>query len=70
MPQAPDELREKFPDGDGEAWEVLEANFVDNRGLISPKQKGYTPTDRENEAIDYLWLEWDYAYTPDPQVSS
>jgi NTP pyrophosphatase (non-canonical NTP hydrolase) len=25
---------------------------------------GYVPTDREQEAIDYLFLEWDYGYDP------
>ena len=60
MPQAPNELRAKFED-DRVAWDVLKDNFIDHRGLIKPKP-GYVPNDRDFEAIDYLVLEWDYAY--------
>lgn len=67
MPQAPDRLRTKFAD-DGTALRVIAVNFVDKKGVISPKVKGYKPTKREQDAIDYLWLEWDYAY--DPKVSN
>lgn len=63
MPQSPPELRAKFPDGDLEALRVLKENFViDQSGVIHPRAWGYEPTSRENEAIDYLWLEWDYGY--------
>ena len=66
MPQATDELRAKFPGWDGEALDVIRENFTVNRGgLIYPKVKGYKPTQREDEAIDYLFQEWDYAYSPD-----
>jgi hypothetical protein len=62
MPQASDHLRAEFPGYDSEAMDVIGAHFEVNRGLISPKQPGYTPTERESDAIDYLVFEWDYAY--------
>ena len=65
MPQASDELRAKFPGDDQEAFAVIKANFTISRGgVIYPKQIGYTMTEREGEAIDYLCDEWDYAYSP------
>jgi len=62
MPQASPALRKKFPGSDAQALKVLQANFVDQKGVIAPKRKGYTPTPRENDAIAYLFHEWDYAY--------
>jgi hypothetical protein len=67
MPQASDELRAKFPGWDDEALAVLEENFTENRGVIRPKTVGYVPTDREKDAIDYLFQEWDYEYQPVPE---
>jgi hypothetical protein len=67
MPQASNELRAKFPGDDAEALEVLSQNFTEERGVIRPKQKNYTPTQRENEAIDYLFHEWDYVYEVEPK---
>lgn len=64
MPQASDELREKFPGHDQEAFEVIEKNFYDKAGLIYPKKHGYKMTEREGDAIDYLCDEWDYSYSP------
>lgn len=65
MPQASDALRREFPDGDAEALQVISENFVvDRTGIIYPKQEGYTPTPRENSALDYLFYEWDYEYHP------
>lgn len=67
MPQASDELRAKFPNGDGEAHDVLIA-----AGWTGPSSDGswtYAPpstkthieiTEREWDAIDYLAAEWDY----------
>lgn len=64
MPQASKRLRNEFPGGDSEALEVLEANFiVDRTGLIHRKDVNYMPTGREWDAVDYLFHEWDYAYT-------
>lgn len=70
MPSAPEWLCEKFPGGDAEALGILDANFTVRRdGLIHPQVTGYKPTRREGEAIDYLFMEWDYAYgvaAPEP----
>ena len=62
MPQAFERLREQF-NHDGEAWAVLRNKFTETAGLIRPKKAGYIPSLREADAIDYLVLEWDYAYT-------
>jgi len=63
MPQATPELRKKFPGNDSEAMEVIAANFlVDRGGVIRKKDPKYTPTDREMDAIDYLFQEWDFGY--------
>jgi hypothetical protein len=63
MPQATPELQAKFPGGDAEAWGVLRENFRDDCGMIRPKDPKYRPTtDREWEAINYLFHEWDYGY--------
>jgi len=66
MPSATEELRAKFPGDDREAIDILTANFVIGRGgNIYPVVKGYKPTLREEEALDYLFHEWDYTYTPE-----
>lgn len=66
MPSAPTWLCDLFPGDDEEALKVLERNFVVPRGfIIHPKVAGYKPTQRENEAIDYMFMEWDYGYTPE-----
>lgn len=63
MPQASEELRAKFPGHDQEAFAVIEANFHTNcGGIIYPKAVGYQMTERESDAIDYLFHEWDYSY--------
>lgn len=61
--QETDELRAKFPGDDGEALEVIALNFKESNGFICKKDRNYEPTDREWEAIDYLFQEWDYAYS-------
>lgn len=60
MPQAPQHLRDLFPD-DRVAWFLLKRNFTDTRGVIRPNA-GHKPTEAELLAVDYLCLEWDYAY--------
>ena len=62
MPQATKELRAKFPGHDAEALEVIAANFVEWKGYIRKKDPLYQPTQREWDAIDYLFQEWDYCY--------
>lgn len=67
MPSAPAHLCAKFPGGDEEALRVLVDRFdVDRTGMIRPKFHGLVVAPREAEAIDYLWLEWDYGYSPMP----
>lgn len=65
MPQASEELRAKFPGSDREACDVLSLNFVNTKGNITPKVKGYVPNEREDDAIEYLFREWDYTYSPE-----
>ena len=65
MPQASEELRAMFPGSDQEALEVIDKNFIVPRGfIIRPRVSGYEPTERENFAIDYLFHEWDFGYSP------
>lgn len=61
MPQATKQLQERWH-CDSYALKQLGANFKLNRGgVISPK-KGYTPTDDDLSAVEYLVFEWDYGY--------
>lgn len=62
MPQATDELRAKFPECDSEALDVLEVNFTQTKGIFRKKNPAYSPTQREWDAIDYMFQEWDYGY--------
>ena len=67
MPQATQELRDKFPGDDKEALKVIEDNFIVHKGfVIRPKVKDYKPTQREDDALDYLFHEWDYGYEKEP----
>lgn len=62
MPSGPPELHEKFGD-DSNAWSVLfRAGYTDDRGMIVPPDEEHRPTEEEREAIEYLILEWDYAW--------
>lgn len=63
MPQAPEQLRSKFPGMDREALDVIEANFTNTKGVIRKKDAAYQPSQREWDAVDYLFQEWDYEYT-------
>jgi hypothetical protein len=62
MPSAPEELKRKFPNGEQEALSVLSFNFDIRKGIIMSKYSTHKPTHRELDAIDYLFLEWDYVY--------
>lgn len=65
MPQAPPELRAKFPGSDAEAEKVLRPNFTihfPSVGIISKRDSAYKPNAREWDAVDYLIQEWDYDY--------
>lgn len=33
-------------------------------GGVFTEPVGHKPTQEEQEAIDYLWAEWDYGYEP------
>lgn len=64
-PQATPELRAKFPGGDSEAMEVLKLNFEWGEPkpfIIRKKNPNYEPTQREWDAVDYLFHEWDWGY--------
>ena len=63
MPQASDELREKWRHPQ-DALGQLERGFVDDNGMIRCR-KGYKPTNEDYDAIDYLCYEWDFAYAGD-----
>lgn len=67
MPQGPIELHEKWGDP-SKALEALTANFIDDRGVIRPRN-GKLPNEEECSAIDYLCMEWDFGYEPDPIAS-
>lgn len=62
MPSAPQWLRDKFPGDDQEALAVLEDNFTEKAGVFRRKDSNYSPTERENDALDYMFYEWDYGY--------
>lgn len=63
MPSAPPDLQDKFPGYDKEALNVIAKNYTVDKGfVIRPKTAGYEPTERENDALNYLWLEWDFAF--------
>lgn len=63
MPSGPPELWKDFPDGDSDALIAIDENYVVGKGfVIRPKVVGYKPTEIENKALDFLWLEWDYAF--------
>jgi len=64
MPQATDELRRQWTD-DAAALHQLGDNFTNDNGWLRPKL-GYTPSALDYLAIDYLFQEWDYCYTPEP----
>lgn len=69
MPQASDELRDQFED-DSAAMTVLQEHFsLSATGVIRPRTADRQATDREKAAIDYLVLEWDYAWEPRPRIT-
>ena len=64
MPQAPQWLRDKFPGDDQEALAILDANFTEKAGIFRRKDPTYIPTEREDEALNYMFQEWEYGYEP------
>jgi hypothetical protein len=49
-------------DNDQQAWEILNPNFTDDKGIIRRKSSAYRPTALDFAAIDHLCDEWDYAW--------
>ncbi len=64
MPQGPAHLHAKWGDCRN-ALGFLGGRFKCVDGLIRPLS-GTIPTAEELEAIDYLFLEWDFGYDPEP----
>lgn len=72
MPQATEELRAKMRDrfGDIDSFEPWE--FLKSRGYtmtdfyISPPTPLHRSTQEENDCIDFLCEEWDWAYSATP----
>jgi hypothetical protein len=71
MPSASEELRAKFPGSDQEAIGVLRKHFVAQKFVWRKIDPKYKPTQREWDAINYLFHEWDWGYeeTNDPPPS-
>lgn len=64
MPSGPAHLHLRFGD-DWTAWMYLKRRgFTHSRFIVKPPFRGYKITKGESDAIDYLWLEWDWAYAP------
>lgn len=64
MPQARADLQEMFPNGDEQAFRILDDNFNYKGGMITPKN-GHNATPQEMVALEYLAYladEWDYSY--------
>lgn len=62
MPSGPPELQREFGD-DATALEFIDKNYEVGKGfVIRPRVAGYKATAKENRALDYLWLEWDYGF--------
>lgn len=40
---------------------------LDDGFVYHPPTKDHKVTAQEGAALDYLWLEWDYGYSPEPQ---
>ena len=64
MPSGPAHLHARFVN-DSVAWDYLRRRgFKHKRFVISPPYRQYQLTKGESDAIDYLWMEWDWAYAP------
>lgn len=62
MPSAPQWLRDKFPGFDTEALDLLhDAGYRQTRGGCWLKPSlDHVPTERENEALDFMFYEFDF----------
>ncbi len=62
MPSAPPYLQEMF-DNDSVALAIIGEHYSVGKGfVIRPRTPGYKATTQEEHALDYLWLEWDFAF--------
>lgn len=50
---------------DKDAWDILDKNFYDYRGIIIKEDPNHPTSPQEWEAINYLLAEWDYEYYGD-----
>lgn len=66
MPQGPSHLHEKFGEPHVALAVLLSTRFSLSGGVISPRVQDMVVSDEEGDAIDYLVMEWDYAYNPLP----
>lgn len=51
---------------DEDAWYVLKEHYIDNCGVITPRDRKYFPTKEEHNAIVYLCQEWDHSIEWEP----
>lgn len=68
MPQATQELRDRFPMGDDQAWDLIKGLVENHRGILQPKKDTDLDlfTNDMWQVIDYLCQEWDYGWNPKP----
>lgn len=59
MPEAPQYLRDEFPDADGDAW-LYSRGFKLNRRWEWVPPSGHEFVQRDWDAIDYMIMEWDF----------
>lgn len=70
MPQASDELRAKMRHRFGEIdshppWAFLASRgYTQRQGFIAPPNPLHRSTEEENDCIDFLCEEWDWACVP------
>jgi hypothetical protein len=66
MPSASLATIQAWPHGEGEAHNLLAANFGETQGYFYPLVEGYEANEQEAAAIQYLIEEWDYGYLSGP----
>lgn len=62
MPQATSELQALWGTSDEKALDQILPNFTISRGGIIRPKSGYSPSETDFSAIDFLFQEWDYDY--------
>lgn len=62
MPSGPAHLHARFGD-DWVAWKYLQRRgFTMAKGFVSPPFQSYVMSQMEDDAVDYLLMEWDWDY--------